>query len=144
MNCSLKIRLEDAGASQLANFLRWFTDRQVASPGFSVLHLAVGGNSHPFFGRFVSFLFRHNSRIFRIFEGNEFNDLPNFVQGQKPPLIWDFPPFSSPERTNLAIFDESSRVDLRGAISYHALSDCGAGPLTPPPKFYCSFFERDS
>jgi len=144
MDRTLKIRLEDTSASQLSNFLRRFADCQVAGACLSVLDLAVGGNSHPFFGRFVGFLLSHNSMIFRIFEGKEFNDPPNFIQGQKRRVNRDFPSFSSLEQSNFAIFDPNSRVDLRGAISYHALSVIRVRPLTTPQNFYCSYTERDS
>lgn len=81
VNCALEVVFEHACASQLANFLRWLADCQVAGARFAVLYLAISRNSHPFFGRFVGFLFGHNSMISRIFEGEEFNGTPKFVQG---------------------------------------------------------------
>lgn len=81
VNCSLEVMFENASSSQLANFLRRLANCQVAGARFAVLYLAVSSDSHPFFGRFVSFLLSHNSMIFRIFEGEEFNDRRKFIQG---------------------------------------------------------------
>lgn len=81
MNCSLEVMFENACSSQLANFLRRLANCQVAGARFAVLNLAISCDSHPFLGRFVGFLLCHNSMIFRIFEGEEFNDRQKFVQG---------------------------------------------------------------
>jgi hypothetical protein len=81
VNRSFEVVFENASSSKLANFLRRLADCQVASARLAVLNLAISSDSHPFFGRFVGFLLCHNSMIFRIFEGEEFNDRRKFIQG---------------------------------------------------------------